>query len=163
MMSSAPDLTPRPVKASQSTMTELMMPNMANSLGNVFGGVILSLVDRVAAVAAIRHASGPCVTVSIDHVDFREPIHVSELVVAKASVNFVGKTSMEVGVRVEAEEIATRKRRHTNSCYLTFVAIDEHERPRPVAPVVPETDDEKRRYEAARRRREARAQLRETP
>jgi len=144
-------------------MTELMMPNMANSLGNVFGGVILSLVDRVATVAAIRHAGGPCVTASIDHVDFREPIHISELVVAQASVNFVGRTSLEVGVRVESEEIATRKRRHTNSCYLTFVAIDEHERPRPVAPVVPETEDEKRRYEAARKRREARVQTRETP
>lgn len=155
------DLTPRPVSASQSTMTELMMPNMANSLGNVFGGVILSLVDRVAAVAAIRHAGGPCVTVSIDHVEFREPIHVSELVVAKASVNYVGRTSLEVGVRVEAEEIATRKRRHTNSCYLTFVAIDEHERPRPVAPVQPETDHERRRYDAAKRRREARIRIRE--
>jgi len=162
-MTPTPDLTPRPVKASRSTMTELMMPNMANSLGNVFGGVILSLVDRVATVAAIRHAGGPCVTASIDHVDFREPIHISELVVAQASVNFVGRTSLEVGVRVESEEIATRKRRHTNSCYLTFVAIDEHERPRPVAPVVPETEDEKRRYEAARKRREARVQTRETP
>jgi acyl-CoA hydrolase len=157
----APDLTPRPVSASQSTMTELMMPNMANSLGNVFGGVILSLVDRVAAVAAIRHAGGPCVTVSIDHVEFREPIHVSELVIAQASVNYVGRTSLEVGVRIEAEEIATRRRRHTNSCYLTFVAIDAHERPRRVAPIRPETAQEKQRYEAARRRREARIRARE--
>lgn len=151
------DLTPRSVQQSQSTMTELMMPNMANSLGNVFGGVILSLVDRVAAVAAIRHAMGPCVTVSVDRVDFREPIHVSELVTARASVNFVGRTSLEVGVRVEAENIVTGLRRHTNSCYLTFVAIDEQGRARPVAPLAPETDEEARRFEAAQRRRELRA------
>jgi acyl-CoA hydrolase len=148
-----PDLTPRPVSDSQTTMTELMMPHMANLLGNVFGGVILSLVDRVAAVAAIRHAGGPCVTVSVDQVDFKEPIHVGELVVAKASVNYVGRTSMEVGVRIHAEDVPTGKRRHTNTCYVTFVAIDNHGRPRPVAPVVPETDDEKRRYAGAEARR----------
>lgn len=151
------DLTSRPVAASQSTMTELMMPNMANSLGNVFGGVILSLVDRVAAVAAIRHARGPCVTVAVDRVDFREPIHVGELVVAQASVNYVGRTSLEVGVRVEAENIVSGVRRHTNSCYLTFVAVDGEGRPRPVAPVVPETDEQRQRYEAAARRRARRA------
>lgn len=151
------DLTPRTVRASQSTMTELMMPNMANNLGNVFGGVILSLVDRVAAVAAIRHAMGPCVTVSVDRVDFREPIHVGELVTALASVNFVGRTSLEVGVRVEAENIMTGSRRHTNSCHLTFVAIDPEGRPRPVAPVVPETEEERRRFAAAKLRHEHRA------
>jgi acyl-CoA hydrolase len=137
-------------------MTELMMPHMANVLGNVFGGVILSLVDRAAAVAAIRHAGGPCVTVSVDQVDFREPIHVGELVTARASVNFVGRTSMEVGVRLEAEHVATGRRRHTNSCYLTFVAIDENERPRPVPPVLPETAEERRRHEEARARLESR-------
>ncbi len=142
-------------------MTELMMPNMANKLGNVFGGVILSLVDRCAAVAAIRHARGPCVTVSVDRVQFREPIHVGELVTAKASVNFVGRTSLEVGVRVEAENIVTGARRHTNSCYLTFVAIDDRERPRPVCPVAPETDEEQRRYAAAKKRREHRMKERQ--
>lgn len=151
-----PDLTPRPVADSQTTMSELMMPHMANNLGNVFGGVILSLVDRVAAVAAIRHAGGPCVTVSVDQVDFREPIHVGELVMAHASVNFVGRTSLEVGVRVEAEDVASGRRRHTNSCYVTFVAIDGNGRPRPVAPILPETDQEKRRFEAAQARRELR-------
>jgi acyl-CoA hydrolase len=159
-----PDLTPRPVSASKTVMTELMMPHMANALGNVFGGIILSLVDRTAAVAAIRHAGGPCVTVSVDQVDFREPIHVGELVTAKASVNFVGRTSMEVGVRIEAERIAEGTRRHTNSCYLTFVAIDADGRPRAVAPVVPETEEEKRRHDAARRRREIRmTHSRKTP
>ncbi|MDH3456809.1 MAG: acyl-CoA thioesterase [Gemmatimonadota bacterium] len=154
------DLTAKPVSYSETTMTELMMPNMANSLGNVFGGVILSLVDRAAAVAAIRHAGGPCVTVSVDQVEFREPIHVGELVVARATVNYVGRTSMEVGVRIEAEDIASGTRRHTNSCYLTFVAIDEHERPRPVGPIVPETDEERRRFQAAQTRRTFRVEQR---
>ncbi len=157
----APDLTPKPVSASQTTMTELMMPNMANMLGNVFGGVILALVDRAAAVAAIRHAGGPCVTVSVDKVDFREPIHVGELVIARASVNYVGRTSMEVGVRIEAEHVPSGKRRHTNSCYLTFVAIDEHERPRAVGPVVPESDEDERRFAAAQTRKRFRVQQRE--
>ncbi len=148
--------TPRPVKDSQSIMTELMMPHMANLQGNVFGGVILSLVDRVAAVAAIRHCGGPAVTVSVDQVDFREPIHVGELVVAKASVNYVGRTSMEVGVRVEAEQIVTRQRRHTNSCYLTFVALDEEGHPVDVPQVEPEGWDQMRRYEAAKERRQNR-------
>lgn len=154
------DLAPRPVSASQTTMTELMMPQMANVLGNVFGGVILSLIDRVAAAAAIRHARGPCVTVSVDRVDFREPIHVGELVIAKATVNYVGHTSLEVGVRVEAENLVSGERRHTNSCFVTYVAIDENERPRPVAPVTPETEEERGRYEAAKRRRALRAQER---
>jgi acyl-CoA hydrolase len=134
-------------------MTELMMPHMANLLGNVFGGVILSLVDRVAAVAAIRHAGGPCVTVSVDQVDFKEPIHVGELVVAKASVNYVGRTSMEVGVQIHAEDVPTGKRRHTNTCYVTFVAIDNEGRPRRVASVVPESSEEQRRYAEAEARR----------
>lgn len=150
------NLAPRPVRASQSIMTELMMPNMANVVGKVFGGVILSLVDRVAAVAAIRHARQPCVTVSIDRVDFHEPIQIGELVVARASVNFVGRTSMEVGVRVEAENLVTGEKRHTNSCYLTYVAVDEAGRPVPVAPVVPESAAEQRRYQAAQRRRATR-------
>lgn len=149
--------TPRPVKDSQAIMTELMMPHMANLQGSVFGGVILSLIDRVAAVAAIRHCAGPAVTVSVDQVDFREPIHVGEFVVAKASVNYVGRTSMEVGVRVEAEQIVTRQRRHTNSCYLTFVALDDEGHPTDVPQVEPEGWDQMRRYEAAKERRQNRA------
>ena len=148
--------TPRPVKDSQAIMTELMMPHMANLQGSVFGGVILSLIDRVAAVAAIRHCAGPAVTVSVDQVDFREPIHVGEFVVAKASVNYVGRTSMEVGVRVEAEQIVTRQRRHTNSCYLTFVALDDEGHPKDVPQVEPEGWDQMRRYEAAKERRQNR-------
>lgn len=132
-----------------------MMPQHANNLGHVFGGVIMAMMDTTAAVAAIRHARSTCVTASIDRVDFREPIHLGDLVVMKASVNYVGRTSMEVGVRVEAEDMLSGRRRHTNSCYLTFVAVDRNGRPLEVAAVRPETPDEIRRFNAAvdRRRR----------
>jgi acyl-CoA hydrolase len=111
-------------------------------------------------VSAIRHARMNCVTVSVDRVDFREPIHVGDLVVMKCSVNFVGRTSMEVGVRVESENLQTGIRRHTNSCYLTFVAIDRNGRPVEVPRLIPETEDETRRYEAARARRQRRLEER---
>lgn len=140
-------------RESESIISELMMPHHANIMGNVFGGVILALVDKVAAVAAIRHARRQCVTVSVDKVDFREPIKVGELVTAYARVNFAGRTSMEVGVKVIAENVLTGDRRHTNSCYLTYVALDDHGKPTRVAPIVPETDDEKRRYVRAQQRR----------
>jgi acyl-CoA hydrolase len=133
-----------------------MLPQDANNLGHVFGGVILGLMDKTAAVAAIRHARTSCVTASIDRVDFREPIHLGDLVVMKASVNYVGRTSMEVGVRVEAEDLISGVRRHTNSCYLTFVSVDRDGRPLEVPGLVPETDDELRRYEAAKQRRKRR-------
>ena len=153
-MMSSNQLEPRQAIVSQSTMTELMMPNMANNLGNVFGGVILSLIDRAAAVAAVRHARGPCVTVAIERVEFREPIHLGELVIAQANVNYVGRTSLDVGVRVEAENLVTGQRRHTNSCHLTFVAIDGEGHPKPVPQVVPESEREKRWFEHARLRRQ---------
>jgi len=136
------------------------MPQHANNLGHVFGGVILSMMDRTAAVAAIRHARKSCVTVSIDRVDFREPIHLGDLVIMRASVNFAGRTSVEVGVRVEAEDLITGIRRHTNSCYMTFVAVDPDGRPIPVPPVIPETEDEKRRHAAAQERRRIRLEER---
>ena len=137
-------------------MSELMMPHMANNLGHVFGGVILSLVDRIAAVCAIRHAKKQCVTVSVDKVDFKEPIHVGELVTGFARVNYAGKTSMEVGVKIIAEHLITGEKRHTNSCYVTYVALDDNGRPSPVPPIVPETPDEKRRFERAMKRRSSR-------
>jgi acyl-CoA hydrolase len=137
-------------------MSELMMPHMANVLGNVHGGVLLGMMDRVAAVAAIRHAQRTCVTVSVDRVHFREPIHVGELVTMYASVNYAHRTSIEVGVRVEAENILTGVTRHTNSCYLTFVAIDRDGRPVAVPPVVPEDDEERQRFQAAELRRSQR-------
>ena len=138
-----------------------MLPPDANNLGHVFGGVIMALVDTTAAVAAIRHARSTCVTVSIDRVDFREPVHLGDLVVLKASVNYVGRTSMEVGVRVEAEDLITGVRRYTNSCYLTFVAVDARGRPQQVPALVPETDAEKRRYAAAQERRRRRLEERD--
>jgi len=141
---------------SEAIVSELMMPQHANLMGNVFGGVILALVDRVAAVCAIRHARRQCVTVSVDKVDFREPIHVGELITAFARVNFAGKTSMEVGVKIVAENLLTGEKRHTNSCYVTYVALDDNGRPTAVPPVVPETADEKRRYERAAKRRTTR-------
>ena len=143
----------RPARLSQSTISEMMMPHMANGLGNVHGGVLLGMIDRVGAVAAIRHARRICVTVSVDQVDFREPIHLGELVTMQAMVNYVHRTSLEVGVRVEAENLLTGVRRHTNSCYLTFVAIDDVGRPVEAPKVVPETDEEQQRYRAAEMRR----------
>ncbi len=129
------------------------MPQDANNLGHVFGGVVLSMMDKTAAIAAFRHCRAPVVTASIDRVDFREPIHLGDLVIMKASVNFVGRSSMEVGVRVEAEELMTGNRRHTNSCYLTFVSVDQQGRPIEVPELRPETPDERRRHQAARDRR----------
>ncbi len=149
-------MQPRHPNESETVMSELMMPQHANIMGNVFGGVILSLVDRVAAVCAIRHARKQCVTVSVDKVDFREPIHVGELITAMSRVNFAGRTSMEVGVKIVAENVITGEQRHTNSCYVTYVALDETGQPTPVPPVVPETPDEKRRYDRAAQRRASR-------
>ncbi|MFQ5537148.1 MAG: acyl-CoA thioesterase [Gemmatimonadota bacterium] len=140
-------------------MSELMMPHQVNNLGHVFGGVLLSMVDRAAAVAAMRHAGRPAVTVSIDRVDFKEPIFAGELVTCCARVNYVGRTSMEVGVRVEAENLLSGKKRHTNTCILTFVAIDEHHRPRPVPPLELETEEDRRRFREGQRRREVRREL----
>ncbi len=153
------DLTPRSPKESASEITELMMPGHVNNLGHVFGGVILSLVDRAAGVAAMRHAGQPCVTVAINKVEFREPIYAGELVMCTARVVYVGRTSMEVEVKVVAEHPITRNRRHTNDCFLTFVAIDEQSRPTPVPSLKLTTAEERRHYEEGRRRRERREAL----
>jgi len=149
------------VRESQHETSELMMPGDANNLGHVFGGVILSMMDKTAAISAFRHCRLNVVTASIDRVDFREPIHLGDLVVMKASVNYAGRTSMEVGVRVEAEELLSGRRRHTNSCYLTFVAVDRNGRPVEVPGIKPETPDEIRRYEAAQERRQRRLEERQ--
>jgi len=154
------DRPARSVSESQHETSEIMMPHHANNLGHVFGGVILGMMDRAAAVAAIRHSRTTCVTASIDRVDFREPIHLGDLVIMKASVNYVGTTSMEIGVRVEAEDLLSGVRRHTNSCYLTFVAVDRNGRPVPIPALRPETPDEKRRSQAAQDRRRRRLEER---
>ncbi|NUQ20834.1 MAG: acyl-CoA thioesterase [Gemmatimonadaceae bacterium] len=150
----------RTVQESQHETSELMMPQDANVLGHIFGGVVLSMMDKAAAVSAFRHARAACVTVSIDRVDFREPIHVGDLLIMKASVNYTGRTSMEIGVRVEAEDLISGRRRHTNSCYMTFVAIDRNGRPVEIPELVPETEVEKRRYAAAKERRRRRLEER---
>ncbi len=150
----------RTVQETQHETSQLMMPQHSNNLNNVFGGVILSMMDTAAAVCAIRHARATCVTVSVDRVDFREPIHVGELVIMKCSVNFVGRTSMEVGVRVEAEHLLTGVRRHTNSCYLTYVALDATGRPVEVPRLLPQSTADVRRYEAAAERRRRRLEER---
>ena len=150
----------RTVRETQNETSQLMMPQHSNNLNNVFGGVILAMMDTAAAVSAIRHARSSCVTVSVDRVDFREPIHVGELVIMKCSVNFVGRTSMEVGVRVEAEHLLTGVRRHTNSCYLTYVAIDNAGHPIPVPRLRLETEQEIRRHAAAQERRRRRLEER---
>ncbi len=144
---------------SASEITEFMLPGQVNNLGHVFGGVLLSMVDRAAAVTAMRHARRPCVTVSINQVDFKEPIYAGEVVTCSARVNYVGRTSMEIGVGVVAENPITGLKRHTNDCFLTFVAIDENSRPTPVPGLKLATNEEKERFEDGRRRRENREAL----
>jgi acyl-CoA hydrolase len=154
-------LAPRPVSASRHESSALMMPQDENIRGHVFGGAILAMLDKTAAVAAMRHCRTPCVTVSVDRVDFREPIMVGELVIMKASVNWVGRTSMEIGVRVEAENLLTGVRRHTNSCYTTFVAIDDSGKPAAVPGLICETEEDRRRNRAADERRRRRLEERD--
>jgi acyl-CoA hydrolase len=160
MTEEMPTRSTKSVRESQHETSKIMMPGDANNLGHVFGGVVLAMMDSTAAVTAIRHARAACVTASIDRVDFREPIHLGDLVVMKTSVNYVGRTSMEIGVRVEAEDLQTGRRRHTNSCYLTFVAVDRNGRPLEVPDLKPETAEEKRRYQAAVERRRRRLEER---
>ncbi len=140
-------------------MTVLMTPDMANFSGKVHGGALLNLLDRVAFSCASRFSQRYAVTLSVDQVVFREPIHVGELVTFRASVNYAGRTSMEVGIRVEAEDIQTGTRRHTNSCYFTMVAVDDDGRPTTVPPLDPETPLEAQRYRAAEIRRTLRRQI----
>ena len=147
---------PRPVRLSQVTFADLAEPQSQNVAGTLFGGVLLGFIDRAAAFCAMKHAGRPVVTKSFDEVEFNEPIYIGELVVAHASVNFTGTTSMEVGVKVFAQNPITGAERHTNTCYATFVALDENGRPAPVPPIHPETPDEHRRLEAGRKRRETR-------
>ncbi len=149
----------RPVRESVSEYSELALPNDANPLGNLLGGRVMHLVDMAAALAGMRHARRTVVTASMDHMSFLYPVHIGQLIVLKSSVNRVFRTSMEVGVRVMVEDLRTGVVRHTSSAYLTFVALDDAGQPAPIPPVMPETEEEKRRYEEAGRRRENRLQL----
>ncbi len=151
----------KPVSASRMELAEVMMPHQANLLGKVFGGVILSMIDKAAATAAIRHAGRTCVTASFDHVSFKEPIEIGELVKLLASVNYVGRTSMEVGVKVISMNVRTGDVRHTNSSYVTMVAIDQHGKPVPVPQLVLETEVDRRRHAAGAARAAERKKLRQ--
>jgi len=151
-----PKPTMKKVKASQVEMMELILPNDTNRLGNLLGGRLMHWIDIAAAITATRHAQRVCVTASVDELHFHHPVKQGEVVILQASVNRAFRTSMEVGVRVTKEDPLTGQRKHTNTAYLTFVAIDETGKPIPVEPVQPHTAEEKRRYRDAARRREAR-------
>jgi len=151
----------KPVRESASEYSELALPNDANGLGNVLGGKVMHLVDLAAAITAMRHARRPCVTASVDSLHFLHPVHIGELIILRASVNRVFRTSMEVGVKVMTEKLLTGVRLHTCSAYLTFVALDAEGRGVSLPPVVPESEDELRRFEHAGERREYRLATRE--
>ena len=148
-----PELTPT---ASRCVMTQIVMPGHTNgSAGVLFGGQLMQWIDVCAGVAAMRHAGGQVVTASIDRLDFIVPVRLGDVVVLMAQVNFARRTSMEVGCRVETEHPRTRERRYTTKAYLTFVAIDDDGRPRPVPPLVLEDEGDRRRFgDGARRRLE---------
>jgi acyl-CoA hydrolase len=146
----------RPVGESASEYSELALPNDANGLGNLLGGKIMHLVDLAGAIAAIRHSRNLVVTASVDHMDFIHPVRIGQLVRLRSSVNRAFRTSMEVGVKVWVDDLIRGAQQHVSSAYLTFVAIDASGRGVEVPPVIPQTDDEKRRYEEAGARREYR-------
>ncbi|MEO8449972.1 MAG: acyl-CoA thioesterase [Gemmatimonadota bacterium] len=141
---------------SRGEISTFVMPHMQNVLGDLFGGELMTLVDQAAAVAAMRHAGGPAVTKSIDRLDFHQPIPVGALVTCSAAVEYVGNSAMHITVEVYSERITTGERKHTHTARVVFVAIDQSRRPTRVPRLVPETDEERARYELARARYEAR-------
>jgi len=153
---SEPSLEPRPVCESRSEMAEIVLPNDANPLNALLGGRLMHWIDLAGAMAAHRHSRQWVVTASIDHLDFLVPVHVGDFVILRSSVNRAFRTSMEIGVKVWVENYRAEQRQHVSSAYLTFVAVDAAGRRLAVPPVVPESDEEKRRFEDAGRRREIR-------
>ena len=153
----------KPVSKSYSELSELALPNDANGLNTVLGGKIMHLVDIAGAIAAARHSRCFCVTAAFDHMAFREPVYIGNLIVLRAAVNRAFRTSMEVGVKVFAEDLRTAEVRHVASAYLTFVAVDANRGTVPVPPVMPENDDQKRRYREAEERRAYRLAMRNRP
>jgi len=149
-------LVARPVCESQSEMNEIVLPNDTNPLGFLLGGRLMHWIDLAGAMAAHRHSRSYAVTASIDHLDFLVPVHVGDLVILRSSVNRAFHTSMEVGVKVWVENYLQDRSSHVSSAYLTFVAVDKQGNHISVAPVIPETEDQQRRYEGAQRRREIR-------
>ncbi|MGA8619364.1 MAG: acyl-CoA thioesterase [Candidatus Sulfotelmatobacter sp.] len=149
-------MMPRPVRDSQSEMAEIVLPNDANPLGALLGGRLMHWIDLAGAMAAHRHSRSYAVTASVDHIDFLVPVRVGDLVILRSSVNRVFRTSMEVGVKVFVENYLADTAQHVASAYLTFVAVDAEGKHLKVAPVIPESEDQKRRYDDAGRRREVR-------
>ncbi|HMR65396.1 MAG TPA: acyl-CoA thioesterase [Anaerolineae bacterium] len=151
------------VRDSQLISTIMMLPEHANPTGNVHGGIIMKIVDELGGMCAMRHSRHNVVTVVMDSMELHSPVHVGDMLTLSASLNWTGRTSMEVGVRVEAENLLTGKRTHTNTAFLVYVALDEQEKPVPVPPLITETPDEKRRWreaEVRQRRRLKRQQER---
>ena len=155
-MNKKTEVEARTVRESQSEMAEVVMPNDANPLGNLMGGRLMQWIDVAGALAAHRHSRRHVVTASMDHLDFLAPVHVGDLLVLRSSVNRAFHSSMEIGVKCWVESYIAGSKRHVSSAYLTFVAIDAAGHPVPVPPVVPETAEEKRRYDDAARRRQIR-------
>ncbi|HTF18973.1 MAG TPA: acyl-CoA thioesterase [Chryseolinea sp.] len=151
----------RSVDFSRTTITELMIPSYANFGGKIHGGILLSLMDKVAYACASRHAGAYCVTVSVDRVEFLKPVEVGELVSLHASVNYIGRSSMIIGIRVEAQNVKSGVVRHTNSCYFTMVSKDENDTPQEVPKLILETRDDVRRFLEAMRRKDIRNKARE--
>ena len=151
-------MEPKKVKDSSITVVQQMTHQDANLAGNVHGGTIMKLIDNTAGIVGVRHTGGNVVTASIDRIDFHSPVFVGDLLRVSASVNYVGTKSMEIGVRIEAENFVTGEVRHTGSAYLTFVSLDEKFKTRQIPPIILETEDEKRRNCEAQQRREARMQ-----
>ncbi len=149
-------MTGKTVSESTVVIVQQMTHTDANLAGNVHGGVIMRLIDSTAGIVAVRHASGNAVTASIDRLDFHSPVYIGDLLKISACLNHVGTSSMEVGARVEAENVITGERRHTASAYLTFVALDSRGKPKSVPPLILVTDEEKRRNSEAAERRKIR-------
>lgn len=149
-------LESRPVRDSQSEMAEIVLPNDTNPLGSLLGGRLMHWIDLAGAMACHRHSRSYAVTASVDHIDFLVPVKVGDLVILRSSVNRVFHTSMEVGVKVFVESFITDTAQHVSSAYLTFVAVNREGQRLKVAPVIPETEEQQRRYEDAGRRREIR-------
>lgn len=150
----------KPVRDSVSEYVELALPTDANALGNVLGGKVMHLVDLAAAMAAVRHARKWVVTASVDSLHFLHPVHINELMILRSSVNRVFRSSLEVGVKLETENLITGIRLHTCSAYLTFVALGEDRKACEIPPVIPESEEELRRYREAGERREYRLAMR---
>lgn len=154
-------MTPKPVRQSQTTITELMIPSYANFGGKIHGGIILSLMDKVAYACSSKHAGAYCVTVSVERVEFLQPVEVGELVSLHASVNYVGRTSMIIGIRVEALNVKTSVVKHTNSSYFTMVAKGDDDKPKEVPPLLLQSEEQVKRFIECMHMKNIRANIKE--